>query len=77
MPNWNGYLNLKKQKDGQIPTVQLAQKMEEKKAMQELPDSVMVEIVPKRMRKRATAILNRLKTRPDVIMWDKSREVKL
>ena len=29
------------------------------------------------MRPRATAILNRLKERPDVITWDKAGEVKL
>ena len=29
------------------------------------------------MRPRATAILNRLKERPDVITWDKTGEVKL
>ncbi len=65
--NLERYLNLKQQKDSQIPMVQLAQTTEEKTAMQELPDSVIVETVPKRMRERATAILNRLKTRPDVI----------
>ncbi len=75
--NLERYLNLKQQKDSQIPTVQLAQTTEEKTAMQELPDSVIVETVPKRMRERATAILNRLKTRPDVITWDRSGEVKL
>ncbi len=45
--------------------------------MHELPDSVIVETVPKKIRERAMAILNRLKTRPDVITWDKSGEVKL
>ena len=75
--NLERYLNLKQQKDSEIPTVQLAQTTEEKTAIQELPDSVIVETVPKRMRERATAILNRLKTRPDVITWDRSGEVKL
>ena len=48
--NLERYLNLKQQKDSQIPTVQSAQKTEEKTALQELPDSVIVETVPKRMR---------------------------
>ena len=40
-------------------------------------DEVVVEHIPKTMRPRATAILNRLKERPDVITWDKTGEVKL
>ncbi len=35
--NLEWYLNLKEQKDSQVPTVQLAQKTNKKKAMHELP----------------------------------------
>ena len=42
----------------------------------QLSDEVVVEHIPKTMRPRATAILNRLKERPDVITWDKTGEVK-
>ena len=42
-----------------------------------LPDSVIVETIPKSMKQRATLILNRLKTRPDVISWDESGQVSI
>ena len=44
---------------------------------QKLADSVIVENIPKTMRERATTILNRLKTRPDVISWDGVGQVKI
>ena len=43
----------------------------------QLSDDVIVKHIPKTMQSRATAILNRLKERPDVITWDKTGEVKL
>jgi hypothetical protein len=83
--NLERYLNLRKQNDSQIPTVQLAIKNREKDedikpAPQEtttLPDSMIVDNIPKQMRQRATSILNRLKTRPDMISWDETGQVKL
>ena len=75
-------LNLRQQKDSQTPIVQIAPSAtsREKPSPQsnaQLSDAVVVEHIPKTMRPRATAILNRLKERPDVITWDKTGEVKL
>jgi hypothetical protein len=83
--NLERYLNLRQQKDNQIPTVQLAMKNNEKDedkkpAPQEtmtLSDSVIVDNIPKSMRQRAKSILNCLKTRPDMISWDETGQVKL
>ena len=80
--NLEKYLNLRQQKDSQTPTVQItpsAPNREEPSHLNNvpLPDAVVVEPIPKTMRPRATAILNRLKERPDVITWDKTGEVKL
>ena len=43
----------------------------------QLCDEVVVKHIPKTVHPRATAILNRLKERPDVITCDKTGEVKL
>ena len=82
--NLERYLNLRQQKDSQIPTVQIApsatkvvKKLPPPPNNTQLSDEVVVEHTPKTMRPRATAILNRLKERPDVITWDKAGEVKL
>ena len=82
--NLERHLNLKQQKDNQIPTVQLAVKNNEDnegKKPQEtvnLSDLVVVENTPKSIRQRAAAILTRLKTRPDIISWDeKIAEINL
>ena len=81
--NLERYLSLRQQKDSQTPTVQIAPSVtnrEEKPSHPnntQLSDAVVVEHIPKTMRPRATAILNRLKERPDVITWDKTGEVKL
>ena len=80
--NLERYLNLRQQKDSQTPTVQIASSAtsSEEPSPQnnaQLSDEVVVEHIPKTMRPRATAILNRLKERPDVITWDKTGEVKL
>jgi hypothetical protein len=69
------YLELRRQKDSQVPTVRFAPIKEEKNVS--LPDAMVVETVPKRMRERATAIMNRLKTRPDIITWDNTGQVKI
>ena len=45
--------------------------------MTRLPDATIVEHIPQNIRSRATALLTRLKARPDVISWDDSGEVKL
>jgi hypothetical protein len=82
--NLERYLNLKQQKDSEIPTVQLATKNSEDdenkkppETVNTLPDSLIVNNVPTTMRQRATAILNRLKTRPDIVSWDEIGQVKL
>ena len=43
----------------------------------QLSDAVVVEPVPKTMRPRAMALLNWLKTRPEVVTWDKTGQVKI
>ena len=73
------YLSLRRQKDGQIPTVRIAPDTEQepepvKKAR--LSDANVVEHIPRTMRARATALL-KLKVRPDVISWDESGQVGL
>ena len=83
--NLERYLNLKQEKDKQIPTVQLALKDNEKDGGEKLPtletttlsDSLIVDGIPKTMQQRAISILNRLKTRPDIISWDKFGQVTL
>ena len=81
--NLERYLNLKRQNDSTTPTVKLASNIdlkEEKVLPQEkeqLSDSVIVENIPKSMRSRAVALLNRLKARPDVISWDETGKVNL
>ena len=78
------YLDLKHQKDSTIPTVRLLPNGEFKNKELALPeekaqlsDSVIVENIPKTMRTRAVALLNRLKARPDVISWDETGRVSL
>ena len=80
--NLERYLNFRQQKDSQTPTVQIAPSATNKEEPShpnnaQLSDAVVVEHIPKTMRPRATAILNRLKERPDIITWDKTGEVKL
>ena len=82
--NLERYLDLKHQKDNTTPTVRLLPNSEvenkelilpEEKA--QLSDSVLVESIPKTMRTRAVALLNRLKARPDVISWDETGRVNV
>ena len=81
--NLERYMNLQQQKDNQIPTVRLTtadkSAVEENSAqeMTPLPDSAIVDSLPKTKRQKATAILNRLKTRPDIVSWDESGRVTL
>ena len=70
--NLERYLNLRRQKDGQIPSVRITPVK-----MTRLPDTTIVDHIPQNIRSRATALLTRLKARPDVISWDDSGEVKL
>ena len=50
------------------------EEMEEKR---ELSDDIIVRGIPKTMRTRAIALLERLKARPDVISWDDMGQVKI
>ncbi len=43
----------------------------------ELSDDIIVRGIPKTMRTRAIALLERLKARPDVISWDDMGQVKI
>ena len=73
-----GYLELRQQKDNQIPNVRVVKDERE----QSLPDPRMsdadvVDSISTYIRQRATALLNRLETRPEVITWDKTGQVKI
>ena len=46
------------------------------KEERELSDDVIVRGIPKTMRMRAIALLERLRARPDVISWDDMGQVK-
>ena len=77
------YLNLKHQKKNDFTTINInsttpldANKPAEKKEGTS-SDSAIVEPIPRTMRDRAMAILNRLKSYPNVISWDKTGQVKL
>ena len=59
------YLDLKHEKDSHIPTVRMAPGNELKQNTQ-LPDVTIVKHIPKTMRSKAIALLNRLKVRPDI-----------
>ncbi len=49
----------------------------EKEEKRELSDDIIVRGIPKTMRTRAIALLERLKARPDVISWDDMGQVKI
>ena len=64
------YLELRQQKDSHIPNVRVIDNEKGQQQTQpetQLSDAVVVEPVPKTMRPRATAPLNWLKTRPEVV----------
>ncbi len=50
---------------------------DEKEERRELSDDTIVRGIPKTMRARAIALLERLKARPDVISWDDMGQVKI
>ena len=66
--NMERYLELKHQKDKQTSLVR-------PKGQEGLDDATVVQHIPRTMRPRAMALLNRLKAKPDVITWDKSGQV--
>ena len=66
------FLELRRQKETPTPV-----KKEEQRAEPQLSDDDVVESIPKTMRPRATALLSRLKAKPNVIMWDKTGQVKI
>ena len=65
-----GLASQDRQKEHDVPSEQ----GEEKK---ELSDDIIVRGIPKTMRTRAIALLERLKARPDVISWDDMGQVKI
>ena len=76
--NMESYLSLRRQKDDQIPTVRIAQDAEQKsKEKAPLSDADVIGHLPVTMRPKAATLLRRLKTRPDVISWDDSGQVKV
>ena len=72
------YLELRQQKDSQIPSVRVA-KDEKEQPLPEpaMPNADVVDSMLPYIRQRATSLLNRLKTRPEVITWDKTGQVKI
>ena len=72
--NLERYLDLKRQKDSQIPTVRIAAKGEETPS---LSTEKIIQHIPKTMRTRAAALVSKLKARPDVISWDQTGRVKI
>ena len=66
------FLELRRQKKTPTPV-----KKEEQRAEPQLSDDDVVEPIPRTMRPRATALLSRLKVKPDVITWDKTGQVKI
>ena len=74
------YLELRQQKESQIPNIRVIDNEKGQQQAQpetQLSDAVVVEPVPKTMRPRATALLKWLKTRPEVVTWDKAGQVKI
>ena len=62
------FLELRRQKETPSPV-----NKEEQRAEPQLSDADVVEPIPRTMRPRAKALLSRLKAKPDVITWDKTR----
>jgi hypothetical protein len=72
------YLSLRRQKDAQIPTIQIApdaEKISEEKVP--LSDTDMIGHLPATECPKAVMLLKRLKARPDVISWNKSVRVNV
>ena len=83
--NLERYLILKQQKDSYVPTVKIAFVNEKKGVAEEptltekvvaLPDSVIVETVPKSIHGRAVSISNRSKSHPDIVSLNSTRHVR-
>ena len=76
--NLERYLELRQQKENEIPTVRIAGKEAsetEPEVMSGLSDELILGNIPKTMRGRASMLLGRLKTRPDVVSWDNTGQV--
>ena len=74
--NLERYLELRQQKESEIPTVRIARKeTSEPEVVNELSDELILGNIPKTMRGRASMLLDRLKTRPDVVSWDNTGQV--
>ena len=72
------YLELRRQKDSQIPSVRVVKDEKEQPVPEPaMPNADVVESMPPYIRQRATSLLNRLKARPEVITWDKTGQVKI
>ena len=67
---FESYLELRRQKE--TPVMK-----EERRAEPQLSDDAVAESIPITMRSRATALLSRLKAKPDVVTWDKTGQVKI
>ena len=75
MPNWNA---MRQQKDSQIPSVRVVKDKKEQPLPQPgISNADVVDSMPQYIRQRATSLLNRIKTRPEVITWDKTGQVKI
>ena len=72
------YLELRQQKDSQIPSVRVVKDEKEQPVPEPaMPNAGVVDSMPPYIRQRATSLLNRLKARPEVITWDKTGQVKI
>ena len=69
------YLNLRKQKDDQIPAVRVTRDGEAKG--EPLRDAGVIAHLPVMLRPKAAALLERLRADPSVISWDESGKVKV
>ena len=73
-------LEHRQQRDSQIPSVRVIDNEKGQQQQQpetQLYDAAVVEPITKTMRPRAAALLNWLNTRPEVITWDKTGQVKI
>ena len=82
--NMQRLIEIRQQKDTQVPTVRLAPVKEEPVARvdvevveQPLADANVVENLPITMQRRATSLLACLREKTEMVTWDKSGEVKI
>ena len=72
------YLELRQQKDSQIPSVHVVKDKKEEPVPEPAMSNVdVVDSMPRYIRQRATSLMNRIKTRPEVIRWDKTGQLKI